>query len=285
MARPCTSFQTGSDLGEAVAIHARIADLAGMTGLFSHSPRTRLLAATALDEPSRQGILDALALSAPYRPWPRGMPTSVNPLLVVVGVSPGNSPRIDGEAFLPDYTPTFATPAPGLWYPDRSHYWEKVRALSTEIVRIWDPALAEVDCLALTGHLNLGVGMFGSASRNAVELPVVRWVSSVLFSQLRPRIVIGLGLTGLLLGAQGGTIRDAWNEGGLAVDWRRPDIMEAGGYRYRLWLAHRNDGDPVQFVIWPNHPSRAPFGGRGAVGSRWHDAVVAAKPWIAQQVP
>lgn len=212
------------------------------------------------------------------------MPTSVNPLLVLVGVSPGNSPRVEGDAFLPDYIPTFATTAPGFWYADRSHYWEKVRVLSTEILRIWDPTLTEGDCLALTGHLNLGVGMFGSASHAAIELPVVRWVSSLLFHHLRPRIVIGLGLTGLLLDAAGGPIREAWNAGGLAVDWQRPEIKEAGGYRYRLWLAHRDDGDPVQIVIWPNHPSRAPFGGGGAVGSRWHDAVVSAKPWITLRV-
>jgi len=255
-----------------------------MSGLFADDPRARLLAAAALDEPARLTILDALALTAPYKPWPRGMPTSVNPLLVVVGVSPGNSPRVKGEAFLPNYIPTFATAAPGFWYPDQAHYWEKVRLLSKEIVRIWDPALLEAECLSLTGHLNLGVGMFGSASRDAIELPVVRWVSSVLFKQLQPRIVIGLGLTGLLLGAQGGSIREAWNEGGLAVDWRRPDMMDAGGYRYRRWLANRKDGEPIEIVIWPNHPSRAPFGGAGAPGSRWHDAVVAAKPWITQRV-
>jgi hypothetical protein len=255
-----------------------------MNDLFSHTPHARLLSAAALDESGRQEILDALALSSPYRPWPRGMPSSVNPLLVVVGVSPGNSPRVEGEAFLPDYIPTFAMPAPGFWYPDRSHYWEKVRLLSMEIVRIWDPDLTVAECLALTGHLDLGVGMFGSASHAAIELPVVRWVSSVLFNRLRPRIVIGLGLTGLLLGAAGGPIREAWNEGGLAVDWQHPEVIEAAGYRYRLWLASRDDGEPIQIVIWPNHPSRAPFGGPGVVGSRWHDAVVAVKPWIIQRV-
>jgi hypothetical protein len=211
------------------------------------------------------------------------MPTSVNPLLVVVGVSPGNSPAAGGDAFLPDYVPTFATPASGFSYPDSSHYWEKIRLLSYEIVRLWDSSLSETECLALTGHLNLGVGMFGKASNEAVELPVVRWVSSMLFERLRPRLVIGLGLTGLVLGPGGGAIREAWNAGGLAVGWNRPELINAGGFQYRSWIAHRSDAVPVRLVFWPNHPSRAPFGGHGIVGGRWHDAALAAKGWITKE--
>jgi len=210
------------------------------------------------------------------------MPTSVNPLLVVVGVSPGNSPASGREAFLPDYIPSFGTPAPGFWYPDRSHYWEKVRTLSTEIVHQWDTGLSESECLALTGHLNLGVGMFGSASSDAVELPVVRWVSSLLFEQLHPRVVVGLGLSGLVLGVRGAAIREAWDAGGLVIDWGRPDLISEGGFRYRRWNVRRADDAVMQLVFWPNHPSRAPFGGSGLVGSRWHASVVAARGWITQ---
>jgi len=247
--------------------------------LFSDKPRNRIAAAGALDESARRAVLDRLAFDAPYKPWPRGMPGSVNPLLVVVGVSPGDSPAADQAAFLSDYTPTFGEPAAGFKYPDTSHYWQKVRLLSRELLRIWDSTLTEDECLALTSHLNLGTGMFGSASMAAIELEVVRWVSATIL-RFHARVVIGLGLIEFLTSPRRNDLRTAWNEGGLMVAWTVPNVLTRGAFRFRSFVARGIDERTIQVLLWPNHPSRVPFAGRGEIGGAWHRSVLAAAEFL-----
>lgn len=246
----------------------------GKEGLYGPTALGRISSASAMGPEERAEILQTLSANTPYPPWPRGMPTSVNPLVVIVGVSPGASPAHEGPAFLGDYTPTFGVPAPGFNYRDTSFYWDKVRLLATGFVRLWGEALDERDCLALSGHLNLGTGMFGSASAVAVESDVVRWVSDVL-PRLHPRLVIGLGLVGLLTNRSHGAIREAWVAGGLSVDWLKPELITYSEYRFRRYRTYCASGDPIDFILWPNHPSRPPFVGPPRPGGRWFRAVSA----------
>lgn len=250
--------------------------------LFSPEPRTRLAQARSLTTTDRARLLETLAEGSPYKPWPRGMPSSVNPLLVVVGVSPGNSPSGASGPFLADYTPVFGVPAPGFSYADSSYYWEKVRLLSTSLLRVWDRTLSDDDCIALTGHLNFGIGMFGVASKSAVELEVVTWVSAVL-QRLRPRLVVGLGLVGFLTDRKDDSVRRAWAEGGLAVDWLAPTLVTGRAFRFRHYTSSSR-GERIDLTLWHNHPSKVPFGGRPRPGGQWETSVLAASEFLGPLV-
>lgn len=129
------------------------------SGLFASRPRERIEAARAIPEAERAGHIQRLARASGYAPWPYGMPTSINPVVVFVGVSPGNSPATVMQPTLErgDYAvPTFGEPHPGLSYPDTNSYWFKVRELAVELVGLFDASLSNEDRLALVGHLNLG---------------------------------------------------------------------------------------------------------------------------------
>jgi hypothetical protein len=262
-----------------------------MTTLYASIPSERLRAARAVPDRERHEYVERLARGSGYNPWPYGMPTSINPLVVFIGVSPGNSPATQPQADLERGTygsPTFGEPHRGMSYPDSNSYWLKVRELAVELVGIFDSSLPAEDRLALAGHLNLGTGSFGRAGPNAVEKSVVRWVSRVLYEDLRPKIVVGFGLVGVLLSPQARELRQAWDDGGLHISWTRPELISrAVGknvYTFRVWGATREDGEEVEFVIFPNHPSRAPFAGRGGAGSRWQEACAALAALIRQRL-
>jgi hypothetical protein len=196
--------------------------------------------------------------------WPFGMPTSVNPLVVALGASPGNSPAATpwkGIApQLPYPPPTFGEPHIGLFYPDGSSYWTKMRLLLAGLVRVIDPGASDDDALAVSGHLNLGTGLFGRATAAATEADITHWAARLIVGPLSPRILVTVGLDGLLKATE---LRAHLASGGLDVPWQRPHFIEQlEGYRYRfkLWRATRADGGSLTIVGWPNHPSRHPFG-------------------------
>ncbi len=134
-----------------------------MEGIWASRPRDRLAAIRAPGATERTALVDRLIQHAPTGHWPFGMPTVVNPLLVVVGVSPGNSPTVGGDIWADDADPppTFGEPHPGFFVADTSGYWAKIRELCKVVVRGWDASLSDDECYALSGHFNLGTGRFG----------------------------------------------------------------------------------------------------------------------------
>lgn len=203
------------------------------------------------------------------------MPVSADPSVVIVGASPGNSPDPTEQVTDSGYSgPTFGTAHSGFFYRDSKSYWEKVRALCSEVLRVTDPSISEHDALALSGHLNLGTGCNGSATDEVIEPSIVRWVSSLLGSVVSADIVITFGLNGLLTKK---THTDAWNEGpgGLRVNWISPENRyRFQQYSFRVWSATRSDGLRVLVCSWPNHPSRHPFAGT-ADSQAWKESLVA----------
>ena len=125
------------------------------------------------------------------------MPTSINPFVVFLGPSPGDSPKVGDQNYVlraPYELPTAGTPHPGIYYPDGRGYWESIRELGTLIINSHAPNISKSNALSLIGQLNLGTGAFGQA-RNAPLKPVYcRWVPDVLMDYLRPRYVVLLGL-------------------------------------------------------------------------------------------
>jgi hypothetical protein len=215
------------------------------------------------------------------------MPTSVNPLVVALGASPGNSPAAtpwNGIApQLPYPPPTFGEPHIGLFYPDGSSYWAKMRLLLAGLVRVIDPGASDNGALAVSGHLNLGTGLFGRATAAATEADITQWAARLIVGPLSPRILVTVGLDGLLKAAD---LRARLTSGGLDVPWERPDLTEPlEGYRYRfkLWRVTRTDGRTLMIVGWPNHPSRHPFGD-GEPFSIWRRSIAQAARLLATRV-
>ena len=61
--------------------------------IWSESPSKRLKAIRSLHERQRAKLIqDAVSTSCVKGGWPYGMPTSVNPWLMMIGISPGEGP-------------------------------------------------------------------------------------------------------------------------------------------------------------------------------------------------
>lgn len=241
-------------------------------------PISKLHALMTLSSEERECIQERISYGLPseYLPWPYGMPSSADPYVVVVGASPGNSPeQSESVGFKEDWSydpPTFGQAHSGFFYRDSKGYWDKVRSLCFGVVKTVSPCLDESEAIAVSGHLNLGVGRSGSAADGVVDARLISWVSSLLGSVLFPKIVICFGLNGILTKKQNNA---AWKSaaGALMVDWNTPHCkLDFHGYSFRIWEAIRQDGESVLVCMWPNHPSRHPFGG-SADGTVWREAV------------
>jgi hypothetical protein len=212
-------------------------------------------------------VRNEIAKSAPMKPWPYGMPTVVNPFVVLLGPSPGNSPQLGDAAYAarPPYEkPTVGDVHPDFLYHDTKDYWPKVRELVVGIIRGFEPDLTAEDCYALSGQMNLGVGAFGNATALAVEQDYAHWVPRILIEKLRPRIIILMGLLSLL--KDQAPIRQAFaSSGTIEVNWNKPDRkFPFQHYRrkqmlFRAWDVCRPDGHTTTLISWPNHPSRSPM--------------------------
>jgi hypothetical protein len=233
--------------------------------LWSFSPPERLGAARQLTPIQRKELVDHLIEEALCKPWPYGMPTVVNPLVVVIGVSPGNSPdpeEADSFGRLSSYPPpTVGVAHPKMHYNDTRRYWSKVRQLFVHLIQSMQPEFSETDCLALSGHLNLGTGQKGEADDSTLEPEIVRWLPRVVSLQLRPRILICFGLNGFV---KKPCFQNLWGNDLLTVRWSEPDVVSKFApynYAFRLWKAQCPSGSDLLIVSWPNHPSRHPFAG------------------------
>ena len=208
----------------------------------------------------------------PIHPWPFGMPCSAAPHVVILGVSPGSSPRPEYKDFCTEgqssTPPTIGAPHGGFFYP--VPYWDKARDLCVSLVRRDAPGLNEHEAVALSAHLNLGTGQYGVASERAIDDQIIQWVPQLLGARFPAKLLVCFGLNGLLGNAK---YNDLWKRaGGLRLDWQRPDDTESfERYTFRLWHAKRQDGSTMAVLMWPNHPSRHPFGG-GPDSGMWQKA-------------
>jgi len=231
-------------------------------GLWSDNPRERLAAArdSAIvgDWPLR------ISETAPMQPWPFGMPTSINPFVVFLGPSPGNSPAegdIDYKRRPPYPMPSVGVPHPKLNYRDPRGYWDRVRELGSVIIQGHSPGMSKADTYALIGQLNLGTGAFGKAMNAPLEEAYCRWVPEVLLDYLKPAYVILLGLSSVLRKSRG--TFDPSNR--LGINWSQPEVdlpfkaYITSQYRFQAWKRKKSDGRTINVVMWPQHPSRAPM--------------------------
>lgn len=208
---------------------------------------------------------------SPFSEWPGGMPASIDPELVFIGVSPGNSPMPEDAApskavsQSPRFVsaPTFHKPSNShFYYPDTSRYWEKLRYLAHQYFLQENEEITENAAISCCSHFNLGTGDAGSATKHDVEEDVVKWVSRLLDRVHKPKLVILFGLNKIL---KDEVVSGWWNhDQGLTVPWSFPDkqaslASQDRNYRFREWRVTASSGNEVKLVMWPNHPSRPPF--------------------------
>lgn len=196
---------------------------------------------------------------APMQPWPYGMPTSINPVVLFLGASLGGSPPTGDpvhqkcEAY---DLPTAGQPHLGLYVPDRRNYWDRVREAGMMFVQAHQPGMPELDAHALIGQLNLGTGQFGRAENAPLEPSYCRWVPEAILDHLRPSYVVLLGLKSILSSS---TMFDP--AGRLGINWRKPDERfpfigyTRAKYSFRLWRRMRPHGGKIRFVLWPQPPT------------------------------
>lgn len=240
---------------------------------FSDNLRKRLSQLRKMSTGERRSYLHKLNVFSPIKPWPCVMPCSAAPEVVVIGISPGNSPRKEDRNFRTLNTagepPTFGEPHGGFSYRDPKHYWAKVWSLCCHFVRRSDKKMSEDNCIALSSHLNLGTGQAGQATVGDTDPAIIRWVAILLNSFFQPKLVVLFGLNRILQ-----TRFDDWNNReGLQIDWNKPDFIHPfDRYHFRLWNAVSARGKHIGILMWPNHPSRHPFAG-DEKGSEWKRAL------------
>ena len=229
------------------------------TGLWSNSRFTRLTNARALSAAELQRIYAEYGRDS----WPSGCATSINPLLVTLGPSPGNSPQPGDECPTPVRSipmPTAGQPHCGVQYQDGAGYWEKVRYLAYEIVR--PEGGSDADALSLFGNLNLDSNREGNASDVVVSVDFARWVLQTVRDSLRPRILVLMGLREKLKEPHLGMLFEETFSG---FSLRRPhNVVPFRAYqkkslKFREWSVIGPKGNELLIVMWPQHPSRSPF--------------------------
>ena len=85
--------------------------------LWSQDINQRLNVAKNLSQEDKKKIISQITSNVPEKPWPYGMPTSVNPYVCIVGLSPGNSPNLH-DLFYTTSLPTIGEAHQGLKYND-----------------------------------------------------------------------------------------------------------------------------------------------------------------------
>lgn len=247
---------------------------------FSDDLKKRLSELRGMTSAKQRAYVQQLNAGSPIKPWPCVMPCSAAPEVVIIGISPGNSPRKEDRSSptknKSGEPPTFGTPHKGFIYQDTKNYWSKVSSLCRHFVRRTEKKMSDDDCIALSSHLNLGTGQAGEASVDDTDQAIIHWVSSLLNNFFQPSLVVCFGLNGILQARF-----DDWNHrGGLHVDWRSPDFNQPfNTYRFRLWKATSAQGKRIGVLMWPNHPSRHPFAG-DENGTEWNRALNQANSFL-----
>lgn len=241
-----------------------------LNSLWARDPLDRLKAARNANSSQTTKFLEAAAQFCPVELWPYGNATVINPYLVTLGVSPGNSPK-RGDDALPDRggypAPTCGEPHPGIYYPDTNGFWERLRRLA----EISLPTISVRDAHSLYGHLNLHGGRAGSASDVPFDPSLAAWTVKLIVGRLRPRLVIFIGLqthlkqfpeaadlisTVMLERIHNGAPRGSLPSPDRVIPFRGYD---KANLTFKEWDVKDSSGQTTTYVMWPQHPSKPPF--------------------------
>ena len=231
--------------------------------LWSDDACKRLDTAKKLSMESIEAQQAYLCSGCPVAVWPYGMPTSINPFLVTLGMSPGAPP--------PRGHPQHGVREPYKLPPaGRAHdgvhfdadYYRRIRVLSDVLVA--DPfGLSKDEGYALFGNMNLDIGAYGSSENVDINPTLASWVLETITKKLRPRFLICLGFIGAL--KKPTQIKDLFESTFSDMKINRPhrtvefDAYKVKDLSFREWDLSLPDGHRTTLVLWPQHPSRSPF--------------------------
>ena len=235
--------------------------------LWGASRRARLSSARALTSEELNAIHEELCRGCDKPCWPYGSATSINPLLVILGPSPGDSPMLGdaNHSTQPPFPlPTAGKHHPRVWYCDKKGrgYWYRVRLLAQTLLDA-DSALGDDDALALFGTVNLSTKPSGSARDAQISPPFARWVLETIRDGLRPRVLVLLGLRGLL--KENRELSRLFANTFDGFDVRKPhstyrfEEYQRKRFVFREWNSAAFQGSPLLLVDWPQHASQHPF--------------------------
>ena len=222
--------------------------------LYSSCPRLRLEAARNLNT---LPLIQKQVKAAPDGQWPYGMPTLINPLVLLIGPPPGGSPNPNQEPI--DYTPCAGTPHDGLFYEDSAKFWERTRTLGALLIKGLDPTLNQEEALSLVGALNLSVTESADA-RGMSETRYAKWAIKII-REFQPRFVVLGGLNSELEGRSG--IGSTFNYQEEPINWKKPEResqFQDTSFKTRGWFRKN-----TFFVFLPNHVGRPPMTALGAL--------------------
>ena len=192
------------------------------------------------------------------------MPTTANPFLLLLGISPGAAQEKTDPTKLGkyDYSPTVGKSHPFFYSngEDGNTHWKKVTLLCTAVLQKLDERFSKDQCTCLSGHLNLGTAQEGNGSSpNAIDPEIAEWIPAVIGGSLRPEVLILLGLKGKLK-----ELKPVWTDGPLDFVFSTKDEIRlkysgTRRYHFNLWRNPDSTAKPRIVVGLPNHPSRHPF--------------------------
>lgn len=227
--------------------------------LWGDSIRERVDSARLLSASALAAVHENLGEGCPVAVWPYGNATSINPLLVTLGPSPGGSPdrRLPDPAGKPLRLPTAGVRHPHTAYEDDKGFWRKVRWLARIVVQAG--TTSSEDSYALFGNMNLDPNRSGQAGNVRIDPAFAEWVLRTIRDKLRPRFVICLGLKRKPEAVK--LLSQAFD----GFDAARPhaehrlQCYRRSRYVFQEWDCTGSHGDRMKLVLWPQHPSRSPF--------------------------
>ena len=235
----------------------------GVSTEFSHlwcdSPSDRIKNARVLSQPDLALIHEYLCEGCPVPVWPPANATSINPMLITLGVSPGASPNLShadpsGNTLK---LPTAGIRHPHTHYQDTRGYWRKVRLLASTVLHT--ETSSDEDTYALFGNMNLSIESSGNQRDVQIDPIFAEWVLRTIRDKLRPKYLVCLGLKsseeakGLL-----SRVFKEFNSHQPQATFRL-ECYKKKRYEFQEWDCEGDSGNQVKLVFWPQHPSRAPL--------------------------
>ena len=232
----------------------------GINQLWSDSAGERLAATRTLSEPALVEARARLRAGLPTADWPYGFATSINPLLVTLGISPGSARSWKGRdpAKDPFAAPTAGQPHPHLTVMRRATpFGDRIRHLARTILTVGD--LTDDDAYALFGNVVLDPGRSGAARDVRINPEFAGWVLRAIRDHLRPRHLICLGMKGHRDAAR---LLEQTFDGFVRARPHREHrfrFYERSELTFQEWDVEGPHGNKTTVVFWPQHPRRAPF--------------------------
>ena len=229
--------------------------------LWSDSVSGRLREARALSESQLADLLARLSADRPCAYWPYGYSTSINPLVVTLGVSPGSARSRAGQE--DPAKQLVSPPTAGKRHPHTTYskspteFWRRIRHLARTTLQIGD--ITEEDAYALFGNVVLDPNRSGEARDAKIKPELGMWVLQTVRDHLRPRYLICLGMKGKKEAAK---LLEATFDGFMRKEPHSEHLFR--GYKCRQmtfeeWNVKGPCGNKIKIVYWPQHPRRVPF--------------------------